>query len=588
LKNKIRCFGTVLAFFIVASTWAQETQRRSTADLDALLAEIPGVANEGLDGVGPNVQRLAKAIQAHGARAVPAMIKLLSADDNNARLFAGYVLRDLDGVTEANLDALIAARRRGDGWIAPAIGRIGSPRAVAFLIEDLKAKPEEGQTSWALVTAGEKAAPALVELYRDKKPIPGDLFRVSSQVLHEIGTKATLAVEPLLATASDANAIPENRIFAVLALGALRQTAASAVPGLKALAKADPARFKQPVEAALVKIGTEESTEVIVMRLRARPSVLLLRDISELRVNGRGAGPAVVELLDHPDWEIRVAAARTIGYIGYAEGVDPLRRLLGNTTDWRLVYSAAESLGRLKAQSALPGLNRVAADHWFPPVRKAAEKASSVIAGKQDYVSRWHADNFPFEFFEYQSVRDERFDGYATYEKLPWKTEVELLTRDQLRAESYTVEIVGYDEKGKHVHRREATPRCGIHLPEGLLLGGDRGEWGGELAFRAKAGVVTTLVEDNTSGIHRMPFGVVALTGLAHLSLNHGYIYLIEFKEGSPPNARLWKVLPGAPTKSGLLKSGELFIACVGGNVLISPTGDISMASPAMGEKASR
>ena len=109
-----------------------------------------------------------------------------------------------------------------------------------------------------------------------------------------------------------------------------------------------------------------------------------------------------------------------------------------------------------------------------------------------------------------------------------------------------------------------------------------------ENLFKGNAGAVTTLVDDNTTGIHRMPFGIVAATGLAHMTLNHGYLYLVDIKDGSPPNARLWKVLPGAPMKSGLLKSGDLFVACVGGNVLVSPTGEISMASPVMGEKARR
>ena len=581
---------TLLALLLLMpAAWSQEAKLNGQQDLGSLLAEIPAVAKEGVDnGVGPNAEKLADAIQRHGASAVPAMMELLSAKDDNVRLFAGYVLRDLNGLTEANLDALIEARRRGDGWIAPAIGRIGSPRAVAFLIEDLKAKPEEGQTSWALGLAGERAAPSLAALYRDSAPMSDDLFRVSSRILGEMGAKATVAVNALLATATDTQVVLQNRVYAVLALGAMKQMAGDAVPGLKALAKADPARFKEPVEEAIVNIGTNDSLEIIVPRLRAKPSVLILRDLAAIKQNGRGAGPAVVELLSHPDWEIRVTAARTLGYIGYAEATDALRKLLGNTEDWRLVYSASESLGRLKAKSALPGLNRVAANHWFAPVRKAAEKATAVIDGKEDYVSRWHPDNFPFEFFEYQNARDERFDGYATYEKLAWKNEPNALTPDQLRAETYTIEMVGYDDKGKHVERRQANPGCALKVEGGMLFGGSRGEWGGELVFKDQAGKVTTLVEDNTTGIHRMPFGIVATTGLAHMTMNHGYLYLVDFKAGSPPKARLWKVLPGMPTKSGVLKSGDLFIACVGGNVLISPTGVITMASPNLGEREKR
>lgn len=579
---------TLLALLLlVPAAWSQETKPNAQQDLGALIQQIPSVAQEGMVGVGPNVQNLAKKIQAQGESAVPAMIELLSAKDENVRLFAGYVLRDLKGLTEAHLDALIAARRRGDGWIVPAIGRIGSPRAIAFLVEDLKAKPEEG-TAFAFSLAGGQAARGIAELYRVKEPISRELFQVSSEILSQMGAKATPAVDVLLATATDPSVALENRVFAVLALGALRQMAVDAVPGLKALAKSEPDRFKAPVEEAIINIGTNDSIEIIVPRLRANPSVLLLRDLAELKGNGRGAGAAVVELLAHPDWEIRVAAARTLGYIGYAEGTDALRKLLGDTADWRLVYSAAQSLGRLKAKSALPGLNRVAANHWFVPVRKAAEKAALVIEGKENYVSKWHEANFPFEFFEYENARDERFDGYATYEKLPWKTEPEVLPPDQLRAKTYTIEMVGYDEKGKHVERRQSNPGCALRVAGGLLLGGDRGEWGGELVFKDKAGVVTTLVDDNTIGIHRMPFGFVAATGLAHMTLNHGCLYLVEIKEGAPPKARLWKTLPGAPRTSGLLKSGDLFIACAGGNVLISPTGEITMASPSLGEREKR
>ena len=578
--------GLIIAFLLVASAWAQQPQAVNSGELEALLSEIPSVAKEGVDhGVGPQVEKLAKAIHRHGASAVPAMIELLSARDDNVRLFAGYVLRDLNGPTEAHLDALMASRRRGDGWIAPAIGRIGSPRAIAFLIEDLKAKPEHGQTSYALKLAGEKAAPSLAELYRADKTMSDDLFSASSDILADMGAKATPAVIRLLAVANDGNVVLENRIYAVMALGAMRQMSVDAVPGLKALAKTDPARFKKPVEEAIINIGTNDSIEIIVPRLRANPSVLLLRDLAELKGNGRGAGVAVAELLSHSDWEIRVTATRTLGYIGYVEATDALRRLLYDTADWRLVYSAAQSLGRLQAKSALPELKKVTADHWFAPVRKEAEKACRVIEGKESYVSRWHEANFPFEFFEYQNARDERFEGYFKYDKLPWKAEPEVLTPAELTQEHYTIQLVGYDDKGKHVEQRQERPGCALRLADGLLMGANRGEWGGELVFKDKAGVVTTLVNDNTTGIHRMPFGVVATTGLAHMMLNHGYLYLVEFKDGTLPKARIWKVLPGAPRRSGLLKSGDLFIACEGGNVLISSTGEITMASPSLGER---
>jgi hypothetical protein len=76
-----------------------------------------------------------------------------------------------------------------------------------------------------------------------------------------------------------------------------------------------------------------------------------------------------------------------------------------------------------------------------------------------------------------------------------------------------------------------------------------------------------------------MPFGVVAATGLAHITLNHGYLYLIDVEAEPIPTARIWKALPGAPRKTGRLANGSLFISCVGGDVVISPDGKIAMAT---------
>jgi len=85
------------------------------------------------------------------------------------------------------------------------------------------------------------------------------------------------------------------------------------------------------------------------------------------------------------------------------------------------------------------------------------------------------------------------------------------------------------------------------------------------------------LLETNTSGIHRMPFGIMAVTGLAHLGLNNGMLYLVEEKNSDEFVVRKWKVLPGAPRRSGFLKNGSLFVSCANGVVMITPDGDMKM-----------
>jgi hypothetical protein len=101
-------------------------------------------------GIGPEEVKLAETVQKYGAEAVPYLVKLLDNGTENARQLAGYTLRDIDGLKPEHLPALIRARRRGDGWIPPAIARVGTPEAVAFLVDDLRRDPEKHtQVTWA-------------------------------------------------------------------------------------------------------------------------------------------------------------------------------------------------------------------------------------------------------------------------------------------------------------------------------------------------------------------------------------------------------------------------------------------------------
>jgi len=49
---------------------------------------------------------------------------------------------------------------------------------------------------------------------------------------------------------------------------------------------------------------------------------------------------------------------------------------------------------------------------------------------------------------------------------------------------------------------------------EGRLVGTDRGEFGGELVFRARDGSIQSVLKDNVQGIFKMPFGLVVFAGL--------------------------------------------------------------------------
>jgi hypothetical protein len=121
----------------------------------------------------------------------------------------------------------------------------------------------------------------------------------------------------------------------------------------------------------------------------------------------------------------------------------------------------------------------------------------------------------------------------------------------------YQVEMVSYGENGRITTIAHVTPTYRLKAFGGELMGDERGEFGGELMFRDQHGVVHRLLKDNVHGIFQMSFGIVVFTGLAHLSLNSGNIYLVTASPGGVV-AGLFRELPGAPDQVVRDSSGDL------------------------------
>ena len=111
-------------------------------------------------------------------------------------------------------------------------------------------------------------------------------------------------------------------------------------------------------------------------------------------------------------------------------------------------------------------------------------------------------------------------------------------SRDDLRADAAQTQA-------EIIRRAEAKQT--LRAFGGTVIGKDEGEWGGEIAFREPDGSVYTVIADNSHGIFAMPYGVVALTGLAHLGTNHGAVYLLSRAAGAQVTATPLMQLPGAP-----------------------------------------
>lgn len=83
----------------------------------------------------------------------------------------------------------------------------------------------------------------------------------------------------------------------------------------------------------------------------------------------------------------------------------------------------------------------------------------------------------------------------------------------------------------------------------GLLIGTDRGEWIGRLQFQDTAGGIHTILEKNVLGIVKNTDGVFVFTGLNHLGLNEGLVYVVKPDAHDMPRPELLTRLSGKPIR---------------------------------------
>lgn len=97
-----------------------------------------------------------------------------------------------------------------------------------------------------------------------------------------------------------------------------------------------------------------------------------------------------------------------------------------------------------------------------------------------------------------------------------------------------------------------------VHVFGGTVVGFDMGEFGGEVSFIEPDGTTYQVIADNSHGIFNTPHGVIAITGLAHMSINRGTVFLISRQPGERVVATATLQLPGAPCKDMKLSDGSI------------------------------
>jgi hypothetical protein len=99
-----------------------------------------------------------------------------------------------------------------------------------------------------------------------------------------------------------------------------------------------------------------------------------------------------------------------------------------------------------------------------------------------------------------------------------------------------------------------------LRTPNGFLVAYDSGEWGGGLSWFDEAGAFRqAIMDENTSHILETPDGILALTGLAHMTHDAGHVVQLTFDEARWSTHKV--ELPGAPKAALLEPDGALFVA---------------------------
>jgi len=552
---------------------------------------------------------LIKEISEFGSDALPYLAELLKHDKRAVTVVAAEAIEEIasgvDSIDAKFLSAILHGLDNDHSGLPNVLARIRTKEARAEYLSHYLADSSspENQYQNGFRWYGADFLPSILEIIRSDGGLSrDDAYLLGAAMRHFPEKDRKAAAEQLMKLAEDRNTKIQTRQAVLTMIGNLGPPALAVEDRILTILGTQQ-EFKDEAGAALVGIRSKKAGVILAEQLKSSPHLLLLRDIAEVGLAAEDSGTQVAKLLDHSDWELRLGAARTIGFIGYHGADARLVELVNDPSDVRLNLVAAESLGRLKSEDALKALNDAAMKHWHPTVRNAAKTAASKIETNSDYELKYHEENFPLEYFDYQYMdielpEDYRIPAIVDPSSLSAKQEEH---PDLIGKLAYPSEVVSYGasneeeqktEKGDDAiidvndgniveHRRKisVTPQVGIRVPEGWLLGADRGEWGGELVFKGKDAEHYKILEENINGLFKLGERYIAVTGLAHLTLNDGIIYELKVVDGKW-RAERWRALPGAPQSSGKLESGDIMVATYGGGVVVlSENGNLQMAA---------
>jgi HEAT repeat protein len=521
--------------------------------LDACLAILDKAVEPEDSGVWyPDTEKIAANLKRFGEAAKQALLSRATGTHPGWRNLASAILSSWGDWNEADIPKLKEVLRlKHGGWIARALGEIGSPAAIEALVEDLK-HGSSNQTGYALEKLGVKVLPYLL-------PVLGaedETWREAAAVVMAIGEAAAVIAPDWATLATNSKEPAARRIGALRGLAAIGVAARSVAPRIRNLLLDGPIfrdtaletlhKMKDPIVLPSLAYGCVPRVPPLAGAWqRSDPCV---NDIAAFGVDARRYGPLFVAFLDSENGGAQTSAINAIWMSQYEPGYALIERKL-DSPDWRVVNEAVFALGRVGFAAALPKIRSIAQNHWLPELRALAARVAAALASPK---GRYESDESrrPEWHFVDGAPHGPRFEESAKCRTGRWIWN------------GTTFGPPANADRGRHT----------LNIGPGALKGVNFGEWGGGLYWEVGGTVAQIVHEANVSAIE--PVGAdqaIVLFGLAHLSLADGYAAL-----GTRDETGTWhlKEVARMPiSANGMRKLGpDLFAAWSWGRVVIFST----------------
>jgi HEAT repeat protein len=478
--------------------------------------------------------------------------------DWRSRQLAEMLLNAWGDWTQDNVPELakVLAANHG-GMIAHALGEIGTPEAIKALVNDLRPS-DQGQSDYVLSKIGPRAVPYLFPLLEDPASAGS-----AAVIITRMGTAALPFADAWSRLAVDTSQPIKARLGALRGIAALGSAARGSTERLHPLLATPELELRSAVVQTLLAVQDPAGVQAIAAKCHPKaaqmdywgwlPSTACLQDLQRFGSNAAVAGAKLLPFLESKNSDERLMGAITFGVIHYRPASSHLQKALKDS-DWRVVYAAARSLGRLRAAEAASDLRTVANTHWLPEVRQIANASLEALDVPPDMPT---PALDPSKRTIFGSDRADYVDVYVLDDVAP-------CARGRWQWQSIEFGLP------EHRHAQDRyTVAARVRNPPGLLTGINHGEFGGGLVWHPDAGLSVTLFKDfGVSGVEPDDHGAVFISGLNHMGFNFGIAGALDRTAGARWNLREIAHLPGEATDMASIGEG-IFAAWSGPRVVI-------------------